>query len=85
MKRFTAWREDFAYHLAEWCYEDQWETGRKPGKLRRIRLAVELVWFRATHSRFVCAIFDHQYVDDDPGNAEVGPQPHVYCTRCGAQ
>jgi len=30
-----------------------------------------------------CALLGHRLVDNDPGNAEVGPQPNVECMRCG--
>ena len=33
--------------------------------------------------RLVCKIKGCDLVDDDPGDAEVGPQPDIYCTRCG--
>lgn len=83
MKAFMAWSTDFQYHLAEWCYQDEWETGRKPNAMRRARLAVELLWFRYTSLGITCAVFGCDMVDDDPGNPEVGPQPCVYCQRCG--
>ena len=31
----------------------------------------------------VCRMFGHNITDDDPGDPEVGPQPDIYCTRCG--
>ena len=31
----------------------------------------------------VCKVFGHDYIDNDPGDPEVGPQPDVYCSRCG--
>ena len=30
-----------------------------------------------------CALTKHEWVDEDPGNPEVGPQPEVHCKRCG--
>lgn len=78
----SRWAQDFRYHLAEWCYEDEWDTGRKPGRLRRLRLAAELLWRRAT-TPLSCWAFGHDYEDHDPGDPEVGPDPDVYCNRCG--
>lgn len=35
-------------------------------------------------ARFLrCMIIGHQVCDGDPGDPEVGPQPDVYCSRCG--
>lgn len=32
---------------------------------------------------FVCLVKGHLLLDGDPGDPEVGPQPNVYCVRCG--
>lgn len=34
-------------------------------------------------ARLVCALLGHKWADHDPGDPEVGPQPDVYCDRCG--
>lgn len=31
----------------------------------------------------VCGIRGHDLRDDDPGDPEVGPDPHINCRRCG--
>lgn len=78
-----SWYTDFSYHLAEWIYEDEWETGRKPNWLRRQRLALELLWFRTTCNLW-CDLFGcDDLVDYDPGDPEVGPNPKIYCLHCG--
>ena len=78
----THFRDDLDF----WCYEDQWNRGQAPTRLRRAGLAVHLYLTRyARVQRIVCAVQGHTWVDDDPGNPEVGPQPCVYCTRCGEQ
>jgi hypothetical protein len=37
---------------------------------------------RVLKNVLICAVVGHKMVDDDPGDAEVGPQPNVYCERC---
>lgn len=42
------------------------------------------VWIEITliAKRVWCGIAGHSLVDDDPGDAEVGPQPDINCVRC---
>ncbi len=41
----------------------------------------ELVY--ALRFNLVCLFRGHDWDDDDPGDPEVGPDPHIYCRRCG--
>lgn len=36
-----------------------------------------------TVARVRCALVGHEWIDLDPGDPEVGPQPDLYCQRCG--
>ena len=75
---------DFLDHLDSWRHDDYMERGQLPARwsLRTALLAAQLLWLRVG-TRLVCAVVGHTLVDDDPGDPEVGPQPCVYCTRCG--
>ena len=41
------------------------------------------VVFESWEDRLICKITGHNFIDDDPGDCEVGPQPDIYCTKCG--
>ena len=72
----------FQAHHASWCADDYFERRQAPGRARRAWLALQLLWLYLG-TRLVCAVRGHVLVDDDPGDPEVGPQPRVYCQRCG--
>ena len=82
IKRAAAELRDFRMHLDSWCADDFFERGVPPAPSRRASLAAKLAWLRLTLP-LVCALRGHVLVDDDIGDPEVGPQPNVYCERCG--
>lgn len=82
MKFSDDFKESFAFE----CYGFKGETGHDPDMWDRANLAFEVLhemlkvrWF----APLVCLVKGHELVDDDPGDPEVGPQPCVYCVRCG--
>ena len=74
--------DGFRDHLDSWCADVYFTEGRAPGPLRRAWLATQLLWLRLA-TPLVCAVLGHTLTDHDPGHPEVGPQPQVFCDRCG--
>ena len=83
MRAVTREWNDFWTHHDSWCADEYFELGAVvPSRARRVVLAAQLAYTRYWMAA-MCAVLGHELVDDDPGDPERGPQPHVYCVRCG--
>lgn len=73
---------DFRDHRNSWLMDAWYDNGGAPPSFaRRAVLTADLILLRYWMP-VLCAIAGHELIDDDPGDPEVGPQPHIYCTRC---
>lgn len=80
------WYAEFSRDLEESFLEDQWQEGKYPGKLRRAKMTLQLLYSELTikANSLYCEYFGcDDLVDYDPGDPEVGPNPQIYCRRCG--
>jgi hypothetical protein len=71
----------FRDHAQSWDADDHF-NGLRVTWRTRLANRIELGWLYFI-TPIVCAFAGHKFVDDDPGDPEVGPQPQVCCTRCG--
>ena len=56
---------------------------QKPYRATPFQAVLYVIEAAAWHLRILhCRLFGHDYVDEDPSDPEVGPQPQVYCMRC---
>lgn len=65
-----------------------WQSGQhNPHTKRLLRLLANYYFIRNLiiegWIKGICAVFGHQLVDHDPGSTEVGPDPDIWCDRCG--
>lgn len=83
MRRIEGYAQNVAhtigYSAIEYMYD---HDGRRPARWRVALWAAHVVLFDATMA-VACAVMGCDLVDDDPGDPECGPQPRVYCIRCG--
>lgn len=77
-----ATRWDAASDMAESSAAERFYTeGKKTNKAHLFWWTMS-AYLAMQMARLRCCVMGHNYVDDDPGNPEVGPQPNVYCTSC---
>lgn len=55
--------------------------GEYPTRWMTCKWWAEELWF-TLWTKSMCAVVDHDWVDEDPGDPEVGPRPYVRCVRC---
>lgn len=73
----------------DWFEEVEQEMLR--GEQVKPRGRLHIIWYvlsahvRDARLRFVCLVRGHDLVDLDPGDPEVGPDPHIICRRCDAE
>lgn len=71
----------FLDHAESWDADDHFE-GRPVTFWSKAFNRLRLAW-QYFVTPVICAVEGHTYIDNDPGDPEVGPQPEVFCTRCG--